>query len=97
MFGRNERRQSEIALEATIKDLRERLEKTERMLEPFRAGELSPYTIWHPHWKDPRPTVTHEEAIQMLLQHCGVEFKAVPGTPARVVLEKKTKKPATSS
>ena len=93
MFGKSRYDQKIEDLEATIRSLRERLERVEMRTEPFRVGE-DPYRhsyVWYPGIRDLRPTVTHEKAIKMLLEHCGLQFKKIPGTEECVVLEKKPK------
>jgi hypothetical protein len=79
-------------LEAQVKDLTERLRKVEAEVAPFRVGN---FPTWYLpsmcYGADPRPTVTHSDAINLLMRHVGVEFKKIPGTPEQIVLEKKPK------
>ena len=71
-------------LTAGLRALRERLEVVELRTEPFRVGD-NPLT-YAIAYMDTRPTITHEKAIKLLMDHCGVQFKKVPEC---VVLEKK--------
>lgn len=91
MFGKSAQEQLIDDLRAEIRALRGRLEKVETATEPFRIGEPR-YFICYPGCSDPRPMVTHEQAIRLLMEHEGVEFEKILGTPERVVLKKKAKK-----
>jgi hypothetical protein len=91
---RNEEQQREIHdLQRQVKELSDRLYKVEAATAPFRVGDFPPHHTMYfsQYWSDPRPAVSHEQAINLLMKHCGVEFKNIPGTPANVVLEKAKK------
>lgn len=55
---------------------------------PFPRSYIGMYLI---SVNDPRPTISHAEAIQLLLDHCNVEFTKIPGTPDKIVLERRKK------
>ena len=84
-------------LERKVQELSDRLYKAESAFAPMPVGEL-PSWWWQCSYlqKDPRPSVTHAQDIQMLLDHGGIEFKKIDGTPERVVLEKKPKPTVTA-
>ena len=85
MFGRKRMEQQIEDLTAGLRALRERLEVVELRTEPFRVGEDNRiYALAY--MPDTRPAITHEKAIKLLMDHCGVQFKKVPEC---VVLEKK--------
>lgn len=85
MFNRRDDEQ----LEALRKEIKELRSKVEAMNQPIHFGEWPSYAMYFP--GDPRPSISHEEAILLLMKHCGVEFEQVQGTPTYIALRKKAK------
>lgn len=84
-------KESRVAeLERQVKSLRERLEKAEIELAPFRVGELPPYWWEHGFYmrSDPRPTITHARLLRMIMDHVGVKLRKTDAVPEVVSLEK---------
>ena len=88
MFGRGK-------LLERIKKLEEELKRVEQDMVRCRNIVLrkpDPYGIYS-FWPDHiRHQISHGDAIQKILDHMGLKFEYVEGTPANVVLSKVPKK-----
>lgn len=93
MFGSDHR--AEIsALNRQVRELQERLAKVETAVMPIRVGELDPSSwglLCYPGWTDTRAAISQDRAIRMLFDHLGLSLTRIPGTPEKIVLEKKGK------
>jgi len=70
--------------------LRKRLEAIEASIEPFRVG-CTDYAFLGL-YPDTRPTISIKAAVEKIMDHLGLEFKATPTVIGSVTVAKRPKK-----
>ena len=84
------RREDFAELENKVNRMRDRVFELECKQHTFEAGKADPLYNIVP--CAPRQQVTHAEAIQLLMDHLGLEFEAIPAQRGGAKLVKRANK-----
>ena len=88
MLGISELRSEVSELKEENRLLRDRVDRLYDLTRPFRISQPQSYLYTPMEWTDRRPSVDLHSAVELIMSHLKITFKAIKAVPERIEVEK---------